>query len=142
MVEKIDYDFGAQDHSLIIVQTGKGHADLSAEYSSIPSDMKKVAAVFGKEVCADITEEEVIARVTEVKEKAGDRSLLRALHFFEENKRVEKEVCALKEDRFEDFLELITESGNSSWKWLQNCYVPGSAGAGHHHRSGPYRAVP
>lgn len=71
MVEKIDYDFGAQDHSLIIVQTGKGHADLSAEYSSIPSDMKKVAAVFGKEVCADITEEEVIARVTEVKEKAG-----------------------------------------------------------------------
>ena len=126
MVEKIDYDFGAQDHSLIIVQTGKGHADLSAEYSSIPSDMKKVAAVFGKEVCADITEEEVIARVTEVKEKAGDRALLRALHFFEENKRVEKEVCALKEDRFEDFLELITESGNSSWKWLQNCYVPGS----------------
>ena len=108
------------------VQTGKGHADLSAEYSSIPSDMKKVAAVFGKEVCADITEEEVIARVTEVKEKAGDRALLRALHFFEENKRVEKEVCALKEDRFEDFLELITESGNSSWKWLQNCYVPGS----------------
>lgn len=72
VVEKIDYDFGAQDHSLIIVQTGKGHADLSAEYSSIPSDMKKVAAVFGKEVCADITEEEVIARVTEVKEKAGD----------------------------------------------------------------------
>ena len=70
--------------------------------------------------------EEVIARVTEVKEKAGDRALLRALHFFEENKRVEKEVCALKEDRFEDFLELITESGNSSWKWLQNCYVPGS----------------
>ena len=126
VVEKIDYDFGAQDHSLIIVQTGKGHADLSAEYSSIPSDMKKVAAVFGKEVCADITEEEVIARVTEVKEKAGDRALLRALHFFEENKRVEKEVCALKEDRFEDFLELITESGNSSWKWLQNCYVPGS----------------
>ena len=126
VVEKIDYDFGAQDHSLIIVQTGKGHADLSAEYSSVPSDMKKVAAVFGKEVCADITEEEVIARVTEVKEKAGDRALLRALHFFEENKRVEKEVCALKEDRFEDFLELITESGNSSWKWLQNCYVPGS----------------
>ena len=126
VVEKINYDFGAQDHSLIIVQTGKGHADLSAEYSSIPSDMKKVAAVFGKEVCADITEEEVIARVTEVKEKAGDRALLRALHFFEENKRVEKEVGALKEDRFEDFLELITESGNSSWKWLQNCYVPGS----------------
>ena len=70
--------------------------------------------------------QEVNIELNEVKEKAGDRALLRALHFFEENKRVEKEVCALKEDRFEDFLELITESGNSSWKWLQNCYVPGS----------------
>lgn len=125
-VEKIDYDFGAQDHSLIIVQTGKGHADLSAEYSSIPADMKKVAAVFGKEVCADITEEEVLANVEKVKKEAGDRPLLRALHFFEENKRVEKEVLALKEDRFDDFLKEITESGNSSWKWLQNCYVAGS----------------
>ena len=56
VVEKIDYDFGAQDHSLIIVQTGKGHADLSEEYSSIPNEMKRVAAVFGKEFCADITE--------------------------------------------------------------------------------------
>lgn len=126
VVEKIDYDFGAQDHSLIIVQTGKGHADLSAEYSSIPADMKKVAAVFGKEVCADITEEDVLNNIVKVRAEAGDRPLLRALHFFEENKRVEEEVLALKEDRFEDFLKKITESGNSSWKWLQNCYVPGS----------------
>lgn len=126
VVEKIDYDFGAQDHSLIIVQTGKGHADLSAEYSSIPAEMKKVAAVFGKEVCADITEEEVLANAVKVRKEAGDRSFLRALHFFEENKRVEEEVLALKENRFEDFLTKITESGNSSWKWLQNCYVPGS----------------
>jgi len=126
VVEKLDYDFGAQDHSLIIVQTGKGHADLSAEYSSIPADMKKVAAVFGKEFCAEITEEEVLANIAAVREKAGDRALLRALHFFEENKNVEKEVLALKENRFDDFLRTITESGNSSWKWLQNCYVPGS----------------
>lgn len=126
VVEKIDYDFGSQDHSLIIVQTGKGHADLSEEYSSIPNDMRKVAAVFGKEVCADITEEEVLANIEKVREEAGDRPLLRALHFFEENKRVEAEVAALKENRFDDFLRTITESGNSSWKWLQNCYVSGS----------------
>lgn len=126
VVEKIDYDFGAQDHSLIIVQTGKGHADLSAEYSSIPGDMKKVAAVFGKEVCADITEEEVLENIVKVRAEAGDRATLRALHFFEENKKVEEEVAALKENRFDDFLRKITESGNSSWKWLQNCYVPGS----------------
>lgn len=123
VVEKIDYDFGAQDHSLIIVQTGKGHADLSAEYSSIPMEMKKVAEFFGKEVCADITEEQLLANITEVREAAGDRAVLRALHFFEENRRVEAEVAALKENRFEDFLKEIVKSGNSSWKWLQNCYV-------------------
>ncbi len=61
-----------------------------------------------------------------MRKEAGDRAFLRALHFFEENKRVEKEVQALKENRFDEFLDLITESGNSSWKWLQNCYVPGS----------------
>ena len=123
VVEKIDFDFSAQNHSLIIVNTGKGHADLSADYSSVPIEMKKVAEFFGKEVCAEITEEEVIGHLAEVREYAGDRSVLRALHFFEENKRVEAEVKALKEGRFSDFLSNITASGNSSWKWLQNCFT-------------------
>ena len=68
----------------------------------------------------------VIENAAKVRKEAGDRAFLRALHFFEENKRVEKQVQALKENRFDEFLSLITESGNSSWKWLQNCYVPGS----------------
>lgn len=123
VVEKLDYDFGAQDHSLIIVQTGKGHADLSAEYSSIPEEMKKVAKYFGKDVLAQISEEKVIQHLPEIRKFAGDRAVLRALHFFEENKRVEAEVAALKEGRFNDFLENITASGNSSWKWLQNCFT-------------------
>ncbi|ENY97994.1 galactokinase [Hungatella hathewayi 12489931] len=123
VVEKIDFDFSSQNHSLIIVNTGKGHADLSADYSSVPIEMKKVAEFFGKEVCAEITEEEVIGHLAEVREYAGDRSVLRALHFFEENKRVEAEVKALKEGRFSDFLNNITASGNSSWKWLQNCFT-------------------
>lgn len=123
VVEKIDFDFSSQNHSLIIVNTGKGHADLSADYSSVPIEMKKVAEFFGKEVCAEITEEEVIGNLAEVREYAGDRSVLRALHFFEENKRVEAEVKALKEGRFSDFLNNITASGNSSWKWLQNCFT-------------------
>lgn len=123
VVEKIDFDFSSQNHSLIIVNTGKGHADLSADYSSVPIEMKKVAEFFGKEVCAEITEEEVIGNLAEVREYAGDRSVLRALHFFEENKRVEAEVKALKEERFSDFLNNITASGNSSWKWLQNCFT-------------------
>lgn len=126
VVEKIDFDFSSQNHSLIIVNTGKGHADLSADYSSVPAEMKKVAEFFGKEVCAEITEEEVIARLPELREYAGDRSVLRALHFFEENKRVEAEVKALKENCFDDFLTNITASGNSSWKWLQNCFTNSS----------------
>lgn len=123
VVEKIDFDFASRNHSLIIVQTGKGHADLSEDYSSVPIEMKKVAEYFGKEVCAEITEEQVIENLAAVREYAGDRSVMRALHFFEENKRVEAEVAALKEGRFDDFLMNITASGNSSWKWLQNCYT-------------------
>lgn len=126
VVEQIDFDFASQNHSLIIVQTGRGHADLSADYSSIPIEMKKVAEYFGKEVCAEITEEQVIRQLKGVREFAGDRSVMRALHFFEENKRVEAEVKALKDGRFEDFLGEITASGNSSWKWLQNCYTNSS----------------
>ena len=123
VVEKIDFDFASQNHSLIIVNTGKGHADLSADYSSVPNEMKKVAQFFGKEVCAEIKEQDVIDHLAELRAYAGDRSVLRALHFFEENKRVEAEVKALKENCFGDFLDGITASGNSSWKWLQNCYT-------------------
>lgn len=123
VVEKIDFDFSSQNHSLIIVNTGKGHADLSADYSSVPIEMKKVAEFFGKEVCSELSAEEIIKNLAAVREYAGDRSVLRALHFFEENKRVEAEVAALKENRFQDFLADITASGNSSWKWLQNCYT-------------------
>ena len=125
-VEKINFDFASQNHSLIIVQTGKGHADLSADYSSVPNEMKKVAEFFGKEVCAEITEQQVIDNIQEVRAFAGDRSVMRALHFFEENKRVEAMVKDLKENRFADFLTNITASGNSSWKWLQNCYTTAS----------------
>ena len=125
-VEKISFDFAGAGHSLIIVQTGKGHADLSADYSSVPNEMKKVAQFFGKEVLADVEEADVIARINEVREFAGDRSVMRAFHFFEENKKVEAEVAALKAGDFHAFLENITDSGNSSWKWLQNCYTTAS----------------
>lgn len=126
VVEKISFDFAGAGHSLIIVQTGKGHADLSADYSSVPNEMKKVAQFFGKEVLADVEEADVIARINEVREFAGDRSVMRAFHFFEENKKVEAEVAALKAGDFHAFLENITASGNSSWKWLQNCYTTAS----------------
>lgn len=125
-VEKIDFDFASANHKLIIVQTGKGHADLSEDYSSVPAEMKKVAEYFGKDVLADVSEQDLLDQLSAVREFAGDRSVMRALHFFEENKRVDAEVLALKEGRFQDFLANITDSGNSSWKWLQNCFTNSS----------------
>ena len=98
------------------------------------NEMKKVAQYFGKDVLAQISEEKSDrASGRDVRSYAGDRAVLRALHFFEENKRVEAEVAALKEGRFDDFLENITASGNSSWKWLQNCFTTSNnAGTGNH----------
>lgn len=108
---------------LVIVNTGKSHADLSEEYSSIPNEMKSIARYFGKEVLAEVDEKEVIDHAPQLRAACGDRSLLRAMHFFAENHRVDREVKALEARDKAAFLTEITASGNSSWKWLQNCYV-------------------
>ncbi len=122
-VEKIDFDFSKQGYDLLIVNTGGSHANLSPEYSSIPTEMKKVAAHFGKSHCREINEKMIFESLPELRKEAGDRAILRALHFLSENKRVDEQVAALKNNDFPTFLKKITESGNSSWKWLQNCYV-------------------
>lgn len=121
-VEKIDFSLDEIGCDLLIINTGKGHANMSDEYSAVPVEMKKAAAFFGKEVLAEVDEEEFMAKIPELREKLGDRPVLRAFHFYNENKRVDAEVAALKEKRYDDFLKLICESGDSSWKWLQNCY--------------------
>lgn len=122
-IKKIAYDFNAHNYQLIIVNTGKGHSDLSAEYSAIPNEMKSVARTLGHETLHSLSFEEIYTQLPLLREKCGDRAVLRALHFFEENNRVDNEVTALENDNFADFLKNITESGNSSWKWLQNVYV-------------------
>ena len=122
-IRKVDFDFGTTDYSLVIVQTGKGHADLSADYSSIPQEMKAVAKYFGKEVLAQIDEKEFYDNISKIREVAGDRAIMRAIHFFDENKRVDGIVKALEGGNFKEFFELVAESGNSSWKYLQNCYT-------------------
>lgn len=119
--DKLGYDKLGYD--LIIVNTGKGHADLSEEYSAVPVEMKRAAKVFGKEVLADVDEKEFMANLNKVREEAGDRAVMRALHFFAEQKRVDTAVKAIKEEDYETFLSCITKSGNSSWKWLQNCFA-------------------
>ena len=85
--------------------------------------MKRAAKVFGKEVLADVDEKEFMANLNKVREEAGDRAVMRALHFFAEQKRVDTAVKAIKEEDYETFLNCITKSGNSSWKWLQNCFA-------------------
>ena len=121
-IQKVDFSFDDVGYDLVIVNTGKGHADLSAEYSSIPMEMKAVAAYFGCETLSAVALDQVRDNVDALRKAVGDRAVLRAFHFFTENERVEGEILALRENRFEDFLDLVTRSGNSSWKWLQNCY--------------------
>jgi len=122
-VKKINFDFAGAAHSLIIVQTGKGHADLTEDYSSIPDEMRSVAGFFKKEFLADISEQDVLDHLNEIRQVTGDRAVMRSFHFFEENRRVDAEVEALEKGDFNTFLKNITESGNSSWKYLQNCYT-------------------
>ena len=119
-VEKIDYDFAHCGYTLCIIDSGADHADLTAEYAAIPAEMKKIAAYFGKEVLRDVDERDFYARLANVRKAAGDRAVLRAMHFFDENRRVQMQVRALKNDNFAAFLNYVNESGMASWTLLQN----------------------
>lgn len=123
VVGKVEADFAAHGYSLCIVDTKGSHADLTAEYAAIPAEMKAVAAFFGKEVLREVPEMEVYAAIPQLREKLGDRPVLRALHFYQENRRVEGQVRALQDGDFARFLGLIQESGDSSFQFLQNVYT-------------------
>ncbi|MFC4808171.1 galactokinase [Paenibacillus sp. GCM10023250] len=121
-IERIPGTFEAAGYSLVIVGTGGNHADLTNDYASIPNEMRAVAQAFGAEVCRDITAEMIYGRLAELREAAGDRAVLRALHYLDENDRVDRQVAAIQAGRWHDVLKDIAASGNSSWKWLQNIY--------------------
>lgn len=121
-VKKIACDFDKFGYSLCITDTKCSHADCTPEYAAIPYEMKLVAAVFGKEVLREISEAELYERISEIREKVGDRAMLRAIHFVEENKRVQMEAQALEKGDFEEFLRHVKASGDSSFKYLQNVY--------------------
>jgi len=127
-IRKVDFDFAAQDYSMIVVDTGGTHADLTDDYASVPTEMKSVAEALGSPVCREIELQELMSRMGELREKTGDRAVLRALHFLGDNERVTKQVAALENDDFKAFLGMITDSGNSSYKRLQNIYSPGNVG--------------
>lgn len=123
VVNKVDVDFDKFRHSLCIVDTKGNHADLTNEYDCVPQEMKKVAEYFGCEFLREVDEKQFYEELPKVREKAGDRGVLRAIHFFGDHKRVGGEVAALKAGDFEEFKRLITESGDSSYKYLQNVFA-------------------
>lgn len=124
VVEKVNYDFDSSNHSLCIVDTKGSHADLTDDYASIPTEMKKVANYFGKDYLREVDINEFYSDITSLRELCGDRSVLRAYHFFNENERVVNQVNALNSKDFDRFKELVKDSGNSSFKYLQNVYTP------------------
>ena len=126
VVEHLDFDFASCGHALCIIDSGADHADLTDEYAAIPREMKAVAALFGKEHLRQVDEELFYAQLPRVRQAAGDRAVLRAMHFFEDNRRVKEQVEALRRNDFPRFLELVNESGRSSWLYLQNVVPTGS----------------
>lgn len=121
-VRKLGVDFSAYGHSLCITDTKGSHADLTDEYAAIPAEMRQVASYFGKEVLRETSEQEFYDSIPELREHFGDRPVLRSLHFFQENARVERQARALEDGDFAEFLRLVDESGNSSFRFLQNVY--------------------
>ena len=125
VIEPVDFDFASCGHALCIIDSGADHADLTDEYAAIPGEIKAVAACFGKEVLTQIDEAEFYARIPELRKTCGDRAVMRCIHFYQENARVPQQVAALKEGNFDKFLQLVKQSGYSSWMYLQNVIPAG-----------------
>ena len=122
VVKKVNFDFVATGFSLVITDTGGNHADLNDEYASLPTDMKAVAATLGAKVLREVTLDQVVDIAPRIREKVGDRAILRALHFEGDNQRVVDQVAALERNDFKAFLGMVVESGYSSYMYNQNIY--------------------
>ena len=133
-VKKIDFSPTAAGYALCVVDTRGTHSDLTPDYAAIPAEMKEAAAFFGKTVLGELDEKSMMKQLPELRKAAGDRAALRALHFFNENKRVDAMLAVLenlnvlpldeRREAIEAFLALVRESGDSSWELLQNVYSP------------------
>ncbi|WP_321344101.1 galactokinase family protein [uncultured Draconibacterium sp.] len=124
IVKEVDFDFVSTGFSLVITDVGGGHDDPAsqAEYASLPTEMKSVAAELGANVLREVTLEQIVEKIPEIREKTGDRAILRAYHFQGDNARVVKQVEALENNDFNAFLDMVVESGYSSYMYNQNIY--------------------
>jgi galactokinase len=124
IVKEVDFDFVSTGFSLVITDVGGGHDDPAsqAEYASLPTEMKSVAAELGANVLREVTLEQIVEKIPEIRKKTGDRAILRAYHFQGDNARVVKQVEALENNDFNAFLDMVVESGYSSYMYNQNIY--------------------
>ncbi|MBE6580781.1 MAG: galactokinase [Ruminococcaceae bacterium] len=123
VIEKIDFDITAAGYNLCIVNTGGNHADLTPDYAAVPAEMKAVAAALGASVLRELDEKTVLAAAPRLRQTLGDRAVLRALHFFAENRRVAAGKQALLDGNLPAFFENVLASGRSSFCYLQNVYT-------------------
>ena len=125
VIEPVDFDFSACGHALCIIDSQASHADLTDEYAAIPGELKQICAYFGKEVLTQISEADFFAAIPALRKICPDRAVLRAIHFYQENARVPQQVEALRRGDFAAFLELVKQSGYSSYMYLQNVIPAG-----------------
>ena len=124
VVNKVEFDLAKHNHALCIIDSGADHADLTDEYATIPADMKEISNFFGKDYLRQVDKGEFFENIKNIRDKIhNDRAILRAIHFFSDNQTAQDEVMALKNDDFDKFLELIKQSGRSSYMYLQNIYA-------------------
>jgi galactokinase len=123
IVEKIPFHFSTCGHALCIVNTGGSHADLNDEYGAVRSEMEAVAQYFGVSALRGTSKEAVIKNMPALRKQVGDRAVLRALHFFNDNARVDAQAAALRDDDFAAFKQLVIKSGYSSYMFNQNVYL-------------------
>jgi galactokinase len=135
LVRQISFDPFPCGYAPVIVNTGGSHAGLTPDYAAIPAEMRSVAKVFAQETLAGTTLPEILRNIPKIRASCGDRALIRAIHFHNENKRVDQMYGLMqkidserdpsaKESYFREYLALVNESGHSSWELLQNMYSP------------------
>ena len=121
-VTKIRYDFSKMNADLIIIDTGGSHSDMNDDYAALPKEMKAVAGYFDKSVLREINRDDLMANIKSIRGVTGDRAILRAIHYFDENIRVQSMFKALEAGDTDTFFRIVRSSGDSSWKLCQNCY--------------------
>ena len=125
-IEKINFDLAKAGYALCIIDSGADHADLTDEYAAIPNELKEVCSFFGKDVLREIPEEEFLEKLPELRKQVSDRAILRAIHVYQENKRVKVLASALRNEDLYAFFHMVRQSGQSSWMYLQNIYPSGA----------------